>query len=105
MPPAFCKYKSSNKDSTLAQLGFTVLVFTSTSSTYRSLAVLATLARFRARSLPVCMVLHWMTLAFTAPHLNHTALEFTDPSGWGSDIAVLVAILGPLSIFVGGDVS
>lgn len=46
-----------------------------------------------------------ITLAVEAPHPQHTALEFTDLSGWGSNIAVLVGILGPISTFVGGDVT
>lgn len=52
-----------------------------------------------------------ISLAVTAPHpqtaelRRSIALDFTDPSGWGSNIAVLVGILGPISTFVGGDVS
>jgi len=45
-----------------------------------------------------------------APHPNASvrasvALDFQDPSGWGSSVAVLAGILGPISTFVGGDVS
>lgn len=51
-----------------------------------------------------------ITLAVMAPHPDaatraSVALDFTDPSGWGSNIAVLAGILGPISTFVGGDVS
>lgn len=52
-----------------------------------------------------------VTLAVMAPHPNtrelisSTALHFQDPSRWGSNFAVLVGILGPISTFVGGDVS
>ena len=52
-----------------------------------------------------------ITLAVTAPHpvdpadRSAAALEFQDPMGWGSNIAVLVGILGPVSTFVGGDVT
>ncbi|GAB7354568.1 hypothetical protein MBLNU459_g5020t1 [Dothideomycetes sp. NU459] len=51
-----------------------------------------------------------ITLAVLAPHPDTSvrasiALDFQDPSGWGSNVAVLVGILGPISTFVGGDVS
>lgn len=52
-----------------------------------------------------------ITLAILAPHpataglRRSIAFDFQDPSGWGSNVAVLVGILGPISTFVGGDVS
>ena len=52
-----------------------------------------------------------ITLAVMAPHpktaklAHEIATDFQDPSGWGSNFAVLVGILGPISTFVGGDVS
>ena len=52
-----------------------------------------------------------IALAVMAPHpvdsadRNAVALSFQDPGGWGSNIAVLVGILGPISTFVGGDIT
>lgn len=52
-----------------------------------------------------------IALAVLAPHptsaglTRSIALDFRDNNGWGSNIAVLVGILGPISTFVGGDVS
>ena len=52
-----------------------------------------------------------ITLAVLAPHpitaddRNMVTLQFRDPSGWGSNIAVVIGILGPISTFVGGDIS
>lgn len=53
-----------------------------------------------------------ISLAILAPHpttaelRRSVALDFQNPSGWSMDsTAVLVGILGPISTFVGGDVS
>ena len=52
-----------------------------------------------------------ITLAVLAPHpkspelRRSIAVDFQDPNGWGSNVAVLIGMLGPISTFVGGDVS
>ncbi|KAK5110485.1 hypothetical protein LTR62_005837 [Meristemomyces frigidus] len=78
---------------------------------YRSTRIL----RHASWLMGVLFIALWLyiciTLAVMAPHPNTSALvssialDFQDPSGWGSSFAVLVGILGPISTFVGGDVS
>ncbi|KAK3670989.1 hypothetical protein LTR78_009105 [Recurvomyces mirabilis] len=78
---------------------------------YRSTRIL----RHASWLMGVLFIALWLyiciTLAVMAPHPNtraltsSIALDFQDPSGWGSNFAVLVGILGPISTFVGGDVS
>ena len=52
-----------------------------------------------------------LSLAVLAPHPVtaedrwNVAFNFQDNSGWGSNVCVVVGILGPISTFVGGDVS